>query len=308
MAFYVAQMQKQSETTYMTPIVQSIEEVISSSPNPFRDATIAGDEDSFPDFALKGNFQMGKVYYLRFKIHKVPLYYYSGQSTLSIDAYPQADVLNFRLLLKNQSQIDEASFPPEQIGTFTVPKALPNEMDSYASYSFIFTPSKKFDRLVFRLSRTGFDVLVDNRNWLAEQTYSNFNPENIINVQPRYINKNTEYIINKDTENEKKGIDVKGVRINYGQIEPFEDGDFCTLNNIIPQGMKNWIKIGYQSRPGSLIVVNGEPIRVGRSGIYELNNGTKIESFMIASPNGSDNEKIDAFLLDYAYNSTSVKV
>ena len=123
MAFYVAQMQKQSETTYMTPIVQSIEEVISPSPNPFGNADIAEDENSFPDFALKGNFQMGKVYYLRFKIHKVPLYYYSGQSTLSIDAYPQADVLNFRLLLKNQSQIDEASFPPEQIGTFTVPKA-----------------------------------------------------------------------------------------------------------------------------------------------------------------------------------------
>jgi len=62
-----------------------------------------------------------------------------------------------------------------------------------------------------------------------------------------------------------------------------------------------WLKIGYQCRPGSLIVVNKEPIRVGRSGIYEINNGTIIDSFMIASPGGSDNSKIDAFLLDYAY-------
>ena len=300
MAFYVAQLRKQDGSgTYMTPI-ENIEDVIISSPNPFGNAAIADDEDSYSDFALSGTFQLGKVYYLRFKIHKVPLYYYSGWNLLST-SFSQADVLNFRLLLKNQTQIDEEEDPPEQIGTFTVPKALSNESDAYASYSFVFTPSKNFDRLVFRLNRIGFDELITPRNWLIEQLDQGFDPT-------------AENPVSKFTGNGTETIDiiVKGVRINHGQevldkdgqtLETGENGDVCSLNNILSlsKAKKYWIKMGYQSRPGNLIVVNGEPIRVGRSGIYELNNGTKIESFMIASPNGSENEKIDAFLLDYAY-------
>lgn len=67
-----------------------------------------------------------------------------------------------------------------------------------------------------------------------------------------------------------------------------------TLNNIKPNN-NSWIKMGIQTRPGSLIVVNKEPIRIGRSGIYELNNGTKITEVMLAS----SDENINPFLLDY---------
>lgn len=80
-----------------------------------------------------------------------------------------------------------------------------------------------------------------------------------------------------------------------------DQGDICQLNNICPQ--KPLLKMGFQARPGTLIVVNKAPIRIGRSGIYELNNGTKIYSIMITAPGGQDNSKIDAFLLDYAYES-----
>ena len=57
--------------------------------------------------------------------------------------------------------------------------------------------------------------------------------------------------------------------------------------------------MGVQARPGTLIVVNKEPIRIGRSGIYELNNGTKITSFMLTP---SDNTE-DSFLVDYIYEN-----
>lgn len=301
MAFYIGQLQKDSShsETYMTSIINNVTDVIISSPNPFKDAINSDGSDSYSDFALKGNFEMGKVYYLRFKIHKVPLYYYSGYTDPRLWTFSQADVLNFRLLLKNQKQLDEEQSPPEQVGTFTVPQSLSNESDAYASYSFIFTPSKTFDRLVFRLNRIGFDELIEPRNWLIEQL-NDFNP---------LIEKEVDRFTGNGTDTVK--IKVKGVRINHGQqvmqgdsiVETGLDGDTCILNNILPlsKASEYWIKLGYQSRPGSLIVVNKEPIRVGRSGIYELNNGTKIENFMIASPNGSNNEKIDAFLLDYAY-------
>jgi len=100
-------------------------------------------------------------------------------------------------------------------------------------------------------------------------------------------------------------VSTIGARIEYPGIYP--DGsnmeaqaDVCELVNLVTES-SGWLKFGYQCRPGSLIVINGEPIRVGRSGIYEINNGTIINNFMIASPGGSDNSKIDAFLLDYAY-------
>ena len=32
-------------------------------------------------------------------------------------------------------------------------------------------------------------------------------------------------------------------------------------------------QIGVQGPPGLLMSINGEPIRIGRSGLYEINNG-----------------------------------
>jgi len=61
-------------------------------------------------------------------------------------------------------------------------------------------------------------------------------------------------------------------------------------------------KIGIQSRPGVLIMVNQQPVRIGRSGTYEVNNGVKITSFGIIAPNGYDPNNIDHFILDYTYS------
>ena len=77
-------------------------------------------------------------------------------------------------------------------------------------------------------------------------------------------------------------------------------GDICTINNILPITAAN--KIGVQSRPGSLICVNKEPIRIGKSGTYEVNNGVPISYVGFASPNGSNANNIDKFILDYAWD------
>lgn len=54
------------------------------------------------------------------------------------------------------------------------------------------------------------------------------------------------------------------------------------------------LKIGVQSRPGLLMCINKESIRIGRSGVYEINNGYPINFFNIPSD--------DNFILDYAYD------
>lgn len=74
----------------------------------------------------------------------------------------------------------------------------------------------------------------------------------------------------------------------------------CTIKqlvNIITDN-KSFKRIGFQSRPGTQIVVNNAPMKVGRSGILQLNIGVDITSLMIAENN---NGQIDPFLLDYIY-------
>lgn len=75
-------------------------------------------------------------------------------------------------------------------------------------------------------------------------------------------------------------------------------GEFSKVNNILPQTVN---QIGIQSRPGSLFVVNHEPIYLGRSGVYEVNNGTNIQTIGVVAPDGADVSNIQDFIIDYAY-------
>lgn len=292
MAYLVSQLRKTNvgQNTYMTPVrnLTRLQASQINSPNIFGDSSQEG--RFFQDFAIKGTFQQGVVYYLRFQIKRIPKYFYSGSIKHRISNYEfDADNLNLQILLKNEGQDDEEAVPPQVIGTCFVPASLKYDEPEYSSYSFVFTPSKTFNRLGFRIGRVSFDAIErknynNPRNWLLDDT---------IIISPGY---------RSDVDETGTQIIVSGPRIVWsnGSQEAQLRSDLCILNNLVTEE-GGWLKFGYQSRPGSLIVVNKEPIRVGRSGIYEINNGTIIQSFMIANPGGWDNSKIDAFLLDYAY-------
>lgn len=67
------------------------------------------------------------------------------------------------------------------------------------------------------------------------------------------------------------------------------------LNPLINKS--NLLQIGVQSAPGLLMCINGEEIKVGRSGLYEILNGYKI-SFIGFIVEPDDNKY---FILDYQY-------
>ena len=277
MAYLISQMRKNNNQDYMIPITVSATTI--TSPNTF------GGSNNFTDFALSGNFSPENVYYLRFKVHRIPQYFYSGSKTATEAGMyvHDADNLNLQILLKNTNDIDEESTPPEIIGTCTVPISEYTQNNKYSSYSFVFSPTRTCNRLGFRINRVSFDAINSSspRNWLIDE-------ETDVSGE-RY----------NGSGNTKVPVSTIGDRIIFSGA----DADVCTLVNLVEE-TSGWLKFGYQCRPGSLIVVNGQPIRLGRSGIYQINNGTIINSFMIASPGGStDKSKIDAFLLDYAYKS-----
>ena len=282
---------RNSDLTQTNDIMQvlDIESGTINTQNPFEEEEGA---HPFEDLALQiannGKFLKGKTYYLNFKIQKIPEYFYSGK--MNFQVYKDADQLDFTLVLQNEE--NDNSIITESLDSFSIKTRTTREGNlepEYTSFETVFTPTRDFSKLIFRVARRTYDAFTPNmddkmspggRKWLTGDN----TPD-----PPGWESRKT----------------AAGDTIRVRAVEPKiiyagTDGDFCLLHNIIPDGT-TWKKFGFQSRPGTLIVVNGEPIRVGRSGIYEINNGTKIKSFMIAAPG----RKIDAFLLDYLYEENA---
>ena len=322
MAYLVSQLRKNNGQAYMEKLL--ITKTVYQSEDPF------GQNKVFKDYAIKlsngGQFKSSQTYYLRFKIARIPQYYYSSNNSENYykTAYFQADTLNLTLLLcreesASESSIDETEGTETQvIGTCSVPMAVDIEDPSYSTFSFVFTPVKNFDYLVFKIQRNTYDAIENSvdenddlergtsgRTWLIDDIDTNEPPEEVVRNRSAQAGSIDNIILKVP----KHRIFVDYLP-NDDLTTILNKGQLCKLINIVDDEKSNsgskskiWLKMGYQSRPGSLIVVNQEPIRVGRSGIFELNNGMKIESFMIASPGGAKagNANIDAFLLDYAY-------
>ena len=95
-------------------------------------------------------------------------------------------------------------------------------------------------------------------------------------------------------------------RIDDKKINPPLSSNY-TFNNISIKKMRNLIwnltsnktitKIGIQANPFTYFVLNQQPIRVGRNGIYQV-EGIDINSFYAAPVDESD-----FFIIDYTYNS-----
>lgn len=84
-------------------------------------------------------------------------------------------------------------------------------------------------------------------------------------------------------------------------IEVDEEGCKCyQIQNILDSlsGVNEFIKIGVQGPTGLLMCINGEEIRIGPSGLYEIKNGYKVNfmGFVI-----TEEFQNDHFLLDYQY-------
>lgn len=184
--------------------------------------------------------------------------------TLQLKRQEQEIIFDIRLQRNDDCSIED---PYQNLKKCSLNKRVYSS-DEYDYYDLVFTPDRTdvYNTIVFSINRQAIDIL--NNDGVDGKPL------------PRTL-------VPMDEE--------EGESFNY---------NFYSLNNLINSSQqKYWKKIGVQSRPGSLIVINKEPIRIGRSGIYELNNGTKITDFMIASGWDAD-EKVDPFLVDYVYQKS----
>lgn len=67
-------------------------------------------------------------------------------------------------------------------------------------------------------------------------------------------------------------------------------------------GMKYLTKIGIQGPPSLLMCINREQIRVGKTGIYEINNGINITSISFVPKTSTlSSDGLDYFIMDFEY-------
>lgn len=167
---------------------------------------------------------------------------------------------DFQITLQN---VNQQNTSVQKIKSFYIPAKQEQEINGIAVINIVFSPIINYSHLVLRLSRTYEDFLI------VEQ---------------------------QQGQNKKR----------YGRtIEINEEGcEFFQIENILSNNKLNNVsqfkKIGVQGPSGLLMCINGEEIRIGPSGIYQIKNGYRINfmGFVITS---SENTSDNYFILDYQY-------
>ena len=181
--------------------------------------------------------------------------------------FPKLDQ-DLTLQLANKEDLQEIT---QYIDNFTV-FAPTYELDNndYAFYETIITPNNTYEQLEIILTRSVIDY------------YASENPE---------TGKNWE------TEEEKTAYHGREININLSLCQ------IATFYNVLSFPVN---KIGIQGPPGLLMCINGEPIRIGPSGIYQIRNGYKVDFLGFVRRNSQQSDGtygVDNFIIDYQYES-----
>ena len=132
----------------------------------------------------------------------------------------------------------------------------------YSTFEIIISPNSEYDQVQFILNREGIDYTIGPKLSSPSELDSYYGSVVMINIE------------------------------NFSKIYNIIDFLNSSINN---RGRLK--QLGIQGPVGLLMNINGESIRMGRTGFYEINNGVLITSlgFIIS------NDNKDNFIVDYQY-------
>lgn len=184
-----------------------------------------------------------------------------------------SSVQDFSIILRN-SEISETE-AVQKIRTFKTPvdSDIGDNNDEYTSYELIFRPNSNYNQLWFELTRNSNDFISQNPG-----------SENQTEITGRVMK-----------------IDIVKFQVLKNVLTELKVSKGYDDLNIVK-------KLGIQSAPGFLFTLDGEEIRVGRSGIYELNHediqvqyiGFVIKKSLFTQ-GGNEIEREDFFIMDFKY-------
>lgn len=183
---------------------------------------------------------------------------------------------------------------------------VPSKLTSQKIYNFIFYITQRLDSIQtinLRLRRGNSELSNDSYQTIKTFTIQkvNQNPELVKCECIIAPNADYDYII---LELERILTDYQKDEVNSsakGRVIQVSEVSLVQINNLISDlqrtysNLKKLTKIGVQGRSGLLMCINREQIRIGKSGVYEINNGMKIDSL------GFIPQQNDFFLVDFEY-------
>lgn len=291
MAIKVGQLRYNQNTSYLTPLSNVI---IGEQ------ATTVGNT-SFNDLAIKAFFQAGVTYYIRIDIERININTNMGNSGSGIND-PHYQNIEVKLYANNTNQY-------QTIGDVLVIEPYKDEDEDDS----IWEKEENFLNWC-RAAILDRDPNIDlydgakeyYNNLLAEHQQKKNNDTIDTNIRDQY--KVIELIFTPYVNSNILVFELCRLAYDYNGIgEPRKvkintiNYDIANVQNILPTNV-TIEKVGLQTKPGSYVIINGEGMRVGKSGVLEINSGIPITSIGLAAPGASSSsDRINDFLLDYIY-------
>lgn len=173
------------------------------------------------------------------------------------------------------------------------------------SYYLNFQVYKKTDSVqVIRIYLKNANATEDNIQELYTYTIGiGEKEEEAVPIEFIFTPNNTYNRIVFELQRESEDYTKKNKDGTYGRLMNIDITNLSTISNVLSYiNHSPLTKIGIQGPPGLLMCINGEEIRIGRSGIYEITNGYKVNfiGFVVKSSSQTASER-SYFILDYQY-------
>lgn len=286
MAIKIGQIRYSGDNSlYLTPINYTLGVLSETSVN----------SKTFENRIINASFSAGVSYYLRVPINRIDINTSMGDGVNENDAHRQ--IIDVKILNQqdnfSQTLIESYVIDPYSLGTI-IPQSWNNEHNFLAWCDACITNGAiNINNSRYRGAQTYLDNLRQQHPASAPSNINNQGVESPTQVLELIF---TPYQTCTTLlfQLRRVGFDYTS---NFNRIITFDETnslDLAIVNNILPQPAD---KIGIQMAPGSLVIINGEGMRVGRSGVLELNCDVAINTVGFAAPQLN----IKNFILDYIY-------
>lgn len=279
MAIKIGQIRKNNSTSYLEDLNYTI--------TTFESEGISGNK--FQDFAIQSTFALGETYYIRLRVKRIDINKNMGSISGAGDNDPHNLNVDIRLYSENSSSSSYQTIgDPVLIQPFAS-KDSDNELTiekDFIDWCYSNSPSGEIKTYLDSL-KVAYDKKAEAQQNVTQGINSEFQTIELVFTPYRTC----QLLV----------FQLRRVAYDYNTepriIELLESDtpDITRVNKNILS--RQALKIGVQSRPGTLVIINDEPMRIGKSGVLEINNGITVYSVGFAAPN----KNIDDFILDYIY-------
>ena len=257
---------------------------------------------TFSDFAIRADFQANTTYYIRVAINRININTIMGDSSGAGDNDPHNQYIDVKLFAE-----DSANSEYQRIGESILVEPYLNEdtassLENETAFMNWCAACVRDNNPSMNLY-PGASIYYTNLLETYNQRKSNYTGLETNIIEPT---KTVELVFTPYRSAQVLVFQLSRVAYDYSftpRIVSIDttlgNRDVAVVNNLFENIITTANKIGVQSRPGALVVINQTPMRLGKSGILEINNGIPITYFGMVAPNNNVSE----FLADYSYTA-----